>query len=276
MTNAAPAPRPARPRDEFGPSLRRWRQARGVSQLDLALACGTSQRHLSFLETGRSRPSRGMVLQLGAALNIPLRHQNEMLVAAGLAPAFGPRPADAPELAPVNQALDHALRLQDPFPAVVVDRHYGLLRANQGALALLGFAAGEALPPGPLNLARLLLGPALRDVVENWADAAAWMVRRLRAEALLEDPLAPPGANPLADLLDDPGLNALAAQAKDTGILPPALAVRFRRDGVVLSLFSMVATVGTPLDAGLQDLRLELFYPTDEATSAWFRAQAAG
>jgi len=259
------------PHDAFGTLLRKWRQARGVSQLDLALSCGASQRHLSFLESGRARPSRGMVLQLAVALNVPLRHQNGMLLAAGFAPAFGPQPADAPALAPVNKALDHAMGMQEPFPAVVVDRHYTLLRANRGAQALLAFAAGGTPPEGPINLVQLMLGPHLRDVVENWAEVATWMVRRLRAEALLEDPVEG-GRSPLAEMLDSPELETLAAQSREPGPMPPVLPTRFRRGEVRLSLFSMIATIGTPLDASLQDLRLELFYPMDEATTAWFRA----
>lgn len=261
--------------EAFGPLLKRWRASRGISQLDLALTCNTSQRHLSFLESGRSRPSRGMVLQLASALSVPLRHQNALMLAAGFAPAWDSSPLDAPDMAPVRTAIAHMLDRQSPFPAVVVDRHYVLIQANDGARRLLGFLAGPAVAdiPHP-NLVRLLLSPDMRHMVENWDEVAAWMIRRLRAEALLEDPLADAGGHPLADLLADPRWTDLAPPLADGPPDAPTLYIRFRKDGVRLCLFSIIAMVGTPLDAGLQNLRVELFYPADAATGAWFQATA--
>ncbi|MBP7340643.1 helix-turn-helix transcriptional regulator [Niveispirillum sp.] len=258
--------------EAFGPLLKRWRASRGVSQLDLALSCNTSQRHLSFLESGRSRPSRGMVLQLATALSVPLRHQNALMLAAGFAPAWDSSPLEAPEMAPVKAAITHMLETQAPFPAVVVDRHYNLIQANSGAQRLLGFLAGPAIAglSNP-NLVRLLLSPGMRDLVENWEEVAAWMIRRLKAEALLEDPLQAVDTDPFADLFTDPSLTELAAPFGDGATDAPTLYTRFTKDGVRLSLFSIIAMVGTPLDAGLQNLRVELFYPADEPTRAWFK-----
>lgn len=271
-----PAPIPRRRvnnAEAFGPLLRRWRTSRGLSQLDLALSCNTSQRHLSFLESGRSRPSRGMVLQLATALSVPLRHQNALMLAAGFAPAWDNSPLEAPEMAPVKAAIGHMLAIQAPFPAVVVDRHYNLIQANEGAQRLLNFLAGPAIASLPTpNLVRLLLSPDMRQLVENWQEVAAWMIRRIRAEALLEDPLESRDENPLADLLADLQWQDLAPPLAEGPADAPTLCTRFAKDGVRLSLFSIIAMIGTPLDAGLQNLRVELFYPADGPTEAWFRA----
>ena len=278
-------PRPAlrsatsRAADSFGILLRRWRQARGSSQLSLALTCETSQRHISFLESGRARPSRGMVLNLAGALGLPLRHQDALLLAAGFAPVFGQRSPEAPEMRPIRAVLDRMLERQAPYPAVVVDRHYSLVQANDGAARLIAFllgGAGEATAPGAAapNLIRMLFSPPVDRLVENLPELALWTVRRLRAEAVTEDPLAT-DPEPLRSLRAHPAIAAaLAATAippAEDGPALPALTVRFRRDGVRLSLLTVIASLGTPLDVGLQDLRIELFFPADAATDAWFR-----
>jgi transcriptional regulator with XRE-family HTH domain len=262
----------------FGRLLKEWRQVRGTSQLDFALASGISQRHLSFLESGRARPSRGMVLHLASALAVPLRQQNAMLLAAGFAPAFAERKLDAPELRPVSAALDRALAQQEPFPAVVVDRIYNLLRANQAALALIGTMLGGA-PAAPApgqahNLFRLLVrADGLKPAVENWDESVLWLLRRLRAEAVAEGERGHDRF--LDELVADPDVARVARQPREEGDYPPALTVRFRKGETRLALFSMIATVGTPLDVALQDLRLEFFFPADAETERWFRARAA-
>ncbi len=261
----------------FGRLLKEWRHARGSSQLDFALASGISQRHLSFLESGRSRPSRDMVLHLASALAVPLRQQNAMLLAAGFAPAFAERKLDAPELGQVSAALDRALQQQEPFPAVVVDRIYNLVRANQAALTLLGTLldpAALAPPPSgaPHNLMRLVVRPdGLKPHMENWEEAVVWLLRRLRAEAIAEGAKAHDAF--LDELLAFPDVAKVAKAPREEGDYPPALTVRFRHGETRLSLFSMIATVGTPLDVALQDLRLEFFFPADAATEKWFRAR---
>jgi transcriptional regulator with XRE-family HTH domain len=260
----------------FGPMLREWRKARGASQLDLALTCGLSQRHLSFLESGRSRPSRGMLLHLASALDVPLRQQNAMLLSAGFAPVYKERRLDAPDMKPVDSALEHALNQQHPFPAMVVDHAHNILRANRALGTLMGFLLGEAAgraADAPVNALGLLLSPqGLRPHVENWEEAAAWAIRRLRAEAMVERGSKDAG-NLLAALMDLPGV-AEVAQAAAVEDFPPTMAVRFRKGDVRLALFSMIATMGTPLDVSLQNLRLELFFPADEETAAWFRQAA--
>ncbi|MEX0959496.1 MAG: helix-turn-helix transcriptional regulator [Burkholderiales bacterium] len=256
----------------FGPMLREWRRARGASQLDLALNCGLSQRHLSFLESGRSRPSRGMVLHLASALGVPLRQQNAMLLSAGFAPVYKERPLDAPDMRPVEQALAHALRQQEPFPAIAVDGAYNILRANRALGAFLAFLTGSAPAPeaGPLNAVEIVLrADGLRPLIENWEEVAVLLIRRLRAESMLEGAGAE-AATLLTHVLTLPGVAEVAQVSQAEQDFPPVLVVRFRKDDLRLSLFSMIATVGTPMDVSLQNLRLELFFPADDATAQWF------
>ncbi|MBI3530010.1 MAG: helix-turn-helix transcriptional regulator [Betaproteobacteria bacterium] len=261
----------------FGPMLREWRKARGASQLDLALNCGLSQRHLSFLESGRSRPSRGMVLHLASALDVPLGQQNAMLLCAGFAPVYKDRGLDAADMRPVDLALDHALRQQEPYPALVVDHAHYTLRANRPLGALIAFltaGTGALESQAPMNGIEILLNPeGLRPFVENWEEVAVWSIRRLRAEATLEvaGTLA---ADLLKKMLLLPGVGQITQASHADRDLPPTLVVRFRKGDTRLALFSMIATMGTPLDVSLQNLRLELFFPADDATAGWF-AQAA-
>jgi len=254
----------------FGAMLREWRRMRGNSQLDLALHCGLSQRHLSFLESGRSRPSRGMVLHLASALDVPLRDQNAMLLAAGFAPVYQQRSLDASDMKPIDLALEHVLRQQAPYPAIVVDELYTIVRANQALAALMALLTGGAALPEPLNAVEAVLRPdMLRGAIENWDEVAAWMVRRLRAEALLEGTRGAAQAL-LERVLQLPDVARAASALRADHDLPPTLVLWLRRGETRLGLFSMIATVGTPLDVALQNLRLELFFPADAATAQWF------
>ena len=180
---------PSGPIDTFGPMLRAWRRRRGASQLSLALQSGVSQRHVSFLESGRARPSREMVVQLSTALDVPLRQRNEMLLAAGFAPAYRETNLGAPELAPVRRAIDFMLKQQEPYPAVVIDRLWNLLQANDAANAFTVFLF-EGMPPAPPpgkgpNLLRWILDPkALRSKISNWEEVARYLVSTTYAEIL--------------------------------------------------------------------------------------------
>jgi transcriptional regulator with XRE-family HTH domain len=263
-------------RTGFGAMLREWRRLRGASQLELALTCGLSQKHLSFLESGRSRPSRGMVLHLASALRVPLAQQNALLLAAGFAPAFRSREPQAPEMQPVERALAHVLAQQEPFPAIVVDDIYDIRRTNRATGALLAWLLGAAPPANALpNAIELVLRPdGLRPHLENWSEVALWLVRRLRAQALHE------GAHGrtrelLARVLALPDVAEVARVPMQEPEPGPTLVLRLRKDDVRLGLFSMIATFGTPLDPTLQDLRLEFFFPVDQASERWFRARAA-
>ncbi|SNS99306.1 hypothetical protein SAMN05880556_11823 [Azospirillum sp. RU38E] len=215
-----------------------------------------------------------MVLQLAEALSVPLRHQNALLLAAGFAPAWEESRLEGAAMGPVRAAIAHMLAGQAPYPAILVNRTYDLLQANAGATKLLGFLLGaetetEAEAAPSPNLVRLMLSPALRHLLVNFEEVAAWMIRRIRAEAMLADPL---GADPgLLALLDDPAVAALRPADLEQRPDSPTLYLRFAKDGVQLALFSVIAMLGTPLDAGLQDMRIELFYPADAATADWFK-----
>jgi len=266
--------------DDFGAALRYWRGRRGVSQLKLSLESGVSQRHLSFLEGGRSQPSRELVLKLGIVLDVPLRQRNAMLLAAGFAPAYQERSLSDPELASVLQALDFMLRQQAPFPALVVDRLWNLVRFNEPAAGmmrwLLGMPADAPIPrDGSINVLRLMLSPdGLRRYLLNWeavcADSLLWIQR----EALGDGPGSEAAAL-LAELSALPGMPAAGHVPDLDRRALPFLPLRLARDGVELNLFTAITTLGTPHDVTVHELRLESFFPADDATADWFRQQFA-
>ncbi len=256
----------------FGARLRWWRTHRGLSQLDLAGAAGTTQRHVSFLESGRTQPSREMVLRLATALDVPLRQQNALLLAAGFAPVWRASDLAAPELATVNRALDHMLAQQEPFPAVVVDRRWNLLRANAGAGRLTTFLTGPAPAPaasGTVNLAAWLLSPdGLRPHLVNWHDVAIYFLRGVQADAIADG--TQDTAEFLQRLLAYPGVPTLSHVPTLEDTPSPVLTMHFRQGQTSLRLFTTIATLGTPQDVTMQELRIECFFPADEVTAQIF------
>ena len=257
------------PGNSFGDRLRWWRDRRGLSQLDLAGDADTSQRHLSFLESGRTTPSREMVLRLSAALDLPLRQQNALLLAAGYAPAWRESDLAAPELAKVNAALDLMLAQQEPYPAFVVDRRWNLLRANEGAGRFVAFLLG-ALPAGPVNLAEALVSPAgLRPLIVNWDEVALYFLRGVQADAVADGTAET--AQLLERLLAFPGLPALSQVLPLAEARAPVLTIHFRKDDTSLRLFTTIATLGTAHDVTLEEIRVECFFPADDATAVLLR-----
>ena len=252
----------------FGSALRSWRQRGGRTQMELALQSNTSARHLSFLESGRAQPSRAMILRLAAALDVPLRDRNRLLLAAGFAPVFGERPLADDQLEHARKALNLILEKHDPYPALVVNRRWDILMANKGAQMLLGWLApaGVANHDSPLNAFRLLLDPAaLRPYVQNWAECMPSLVLRMRRE--LGDLGQAEGADKLLkELLAFPGVQEAAVESDLVAKLAPLLPVTYVKDGLRLSWFTTVTTFGTPQDATLQDLRIEGFFPADATT----------
>lgn len=253
--------------NEFGGQLRRWRQARRLSQLQLAVDAGVSPRHLSFIETGRSQPSREMVLLLGDQLRLPLREQNAMLLAAGFAPAFEQRAFDSPEMSTVRESVELVLKSHEPFPAIAVDRKWNVVMSNCGAPLLAEGVAPELLGAAT-NVYRLSLHPnGLRPRVLNFAEYARHMVARLRHDATISGDLE------LVELLREiesyPGIRAIAGPSPSRG----AVALRLRLKSAIgdLSFITMIATFGTPFDVTVSELAVETFFPADPATAQLIR-----
>lgn len=244
----------------IGPMLREWREARRLSQLALSSAAGVSTRHLSCVETGRSRPSPELVLHLAEHLEVPLRARNQLLLAAGYAPVFRERPLDDPEMAPVALVLDSVLERSEPNPTVIVDRSWNLLRANAPALWLCTGVDPGLLEP-PANIVRLSVhSDGLRPRIANFDEYAAHLAGRVRAAAVASrDPELAALADEVDDLVGAPGPTAPT----------PAFAIPMciEVDGRPLALFSTIATFGTATDVGLSELSIETFYPADDATA---------
>ena len=277
MTILQSLPGSRRTMPPFGRLLKEWRGRRGFSQLDLAGAAPTTQRHLSFIESGRATPSREMVLRLAATMDLPLRQQNALLLAAGYAPAWTERDISMPELAPVNRALDFILAQHEPYPAFVVDRVWNLLRANRGAVRLSEFLAGPPPPADtvaePVNLAVALMSPTgLRPFIVNWREVALYFLRGVQADAHADG--RPETAQLLARLLAFPEVAEVANAAPPEEAASPVVPIHFRRGDTSLRLFTTIATLGTPRDVTLQEIRIECFFPIDDETAAVFRAWA--
>jgi transcriptional regulator with XRE-family HTH domain len=245
----------------LGSLLKEWRQRRRMSQLDLALEAGVSARHLSFLETGRSKPSREMVLHLSDQLEVPLRDRNQLLLAAGFSPAYVERPLDAPEMTPVREALDRILKGHEPYPAVVVDRWWNLAAANAGIALFTAEVAPHLMEP-PVNALRVTLHPdGMAPRIANLPEWRAHLLDRLRRQvAVTSDERL---AALLAELSDYPGGEAPLAP-HEPGIAVP---LRVTGQGADLAFFSTVSTFGTAVDITLAELAIEAFFPADQTTS---------
>lgn len=258
----------------IGNLLQYWRKARSLSQLALAHEAGVSPRHVCFVETGRARPSREMVLLLANVLNVPLRERNALLLAAGFAPIYAETQLEAPELAPVRAALAAILRQQEPYPAVVMNRHWDIVGGNDAARRFFALLLGEARASQPANVLRLIFDPAaLRPSVVNWEAVAESLIQRVAREAVggVQDG---PTAQLLAEVLRYPDIPARLREPKLEVPLLPVIPVRFRKGKDTYSYFSTVTTLGTPQDVTLQELRIECFFPADDDTSALARRLA--
>lgn len=262
------------PAPTVGELLRDWRRRRRLSQLDVSLEAAVSARHLSFVETGRSRPGRDLLLHLAEFLDIPLRERNALLLAGGYAPAFRDTALDDAAMAPVRAALEKILAGHAPFPAVIVDGCWNVVTANEPALGVMAGVAPHLLEAP--NAMRLSLHPdGLAPHILNLPEFAEHLLMRLQRQALLS------GGTAVAELLDElrtyPAAEAaahasLAAEPADLLFVPMRLA---REDGTVLSLFSTVASFGTAVDVTVAELAIEAFFPADEETGALLRAAYA-
>ena len=252
-------PKPAPP---VGVLLKEWRRMRGKSQLALAIEAKLSPRYLSFVESGRAQPSRGFLHTLAAALHVPLREQNLLLSAAGFAPAHPESALAAEDLGPLRAALSRLLTLQEPYPAVLLDRQWNVLETNRSAPKLFSRFVDLSAIPEPRNLLRTMFG-RMRPWIENWDEVAESLSQRVFREAVA----GVPDQRTLELLAELSGSEA--PRGVGAGSRLPFHPVVFRKDGLRLSFFSMVTTVGSPLDVTAQELRIEAFFPTDAATEAF-------
>jgi transcriptional regulator with XRE-family HTH domain len=239
----------------FGASLRRWRRIRGSSQLSLAHAAGTTSRHLSFLETGRSRPSRDMVQRLARALDLPLRETNDLLRTAGLPSTFPESTLLDDDLAPFAKVIDKMLNGHDPYPAYAIDRRWNIVRANQAAQRFLPDGNGH-------NIVRLMFGGPWRDLITNWDDIAAAGAARVQKESLQH-----PDDHELAALADYATQQTQHLTDPTVSSSARVLCPTFRVGHSVVQTISVVAQFGGPRDVALEELRVELFFPADAASA---------
>jgi transcriptional regulator with XRE-family HTH domain len=247
-----------------GELLRQWRHRRGISQLDLALAAEVSARHVSLVETGKSRPSADMILRLADQLHVPLRDRNRLLLAAGFAPRYAERPLDHDALSAARDAVRRVLHAHEPYPALVFDRRWNIVLTNRAIDPFLAQVAPELLRP-PVNLVRLGLHPrGFARLVVNLADVRAMFRNRVgRQLATAPDP----ELTAIYEELLAPGPDETAGQRIDSDVVLPMIV---RLDGRELRLFSTITTFGTPMDITLDEIAIESYYPADAESAAYF------
>jgi len=253
-----------------GPLLRDWRQRRRMSQMELALEAGVSTRHLSFVETGRSRPSAEMVLHLAERLDVPLRERNELLLAAGFAPQYSARDFDDPALREVRDAVSRVLAAHEPYPAIAVDRYWNLVASNEALGPILEGVAPELLVP-PVNTIRLALHPdGVAPRILNLGEYRADLVDRLdRAARLTGDPLL---TELYEEMLGYPGPELGGQSPVDAAVtVGLQLAPAPGSDAPELSFFSTITTFGTAVDVTVSELAVEAFFPADDQTATYLR-----
>ena len=256
----------------IGQHLRVWRQRRRLSQLDFALDAEISQKHLSFIESGRSLPSRAMVLRLAETLEVPLRDRNHMLLAAGYAPVFTEKPLDDPQMRAAREAVERLIAAHDPYPALAVDRGWLLVSANAAVGRLLGLVRDEALLAPPVNVLRLSLHPGgLAPAIANLGEWREHLLRRLarQVETTADEGLAAL----LAELRDYP-VPVGPKPSIDDGAARVLVPLELRMGEGTLSFISTTTVFGTPTDVTLSELAVEAFFPADAATAEALRAMS--
>lgn len=256
----------------FGKLLKSWRNQRGFSQLNLALASDVSQRHISFLESSRANPSRDMVLKLAAVLNVPLRDQNIMLTAAGFDPIYSESDLLSPELEPIRQAIGFILKQQEPYPALVMDRYWNLIQHNTSSQKLINWLIepeklhNNFYIDGKINLMRLMLHPqGLKPFIANWSELACHLMQRVYRETITT------GENNEYMLLFNeiqtyPDVIQVWQKPNPYSWQIPLLTVQFIKEEISFNFFTTITTLGTPHDILLQELRIESLFPADKIT----------
>jgi transcriptional regulator with XRE-family HTH domain len=258
---------------EVGKLLRHWRKTRHLSQLDLAMKSTTSQRHVSFVESGRTQPARGLILSLSEALDIPLRARNEILLAAGYAPVYPERNLEAAEMSAVKGLLKRMIEHHDPFPAMVLDGAWNVIMRNEAATFIIRSCVSDPVlvehsTEGTFNFVRLLCADnGLRPHIRSWRQTGRALLNRLRREAT-----AYPGSQSetlLRDLLECNAFPAFEHPGDDP--LPATIPLEIDINGTRLKLLTTVTTFGTPLDVSLQGLHIEMSFPADEFSDRFLR-----
>ncbi|MDR7135998.1 transcriptional regulator with XRE-family HTH domain [Lysobacter niastensis] len=261
------------PQVQVGALLRDWRAARRLSQLDLALAAEVSARHVSYVETGKSQPSREMIARLADALDMPLRERNALLVAAGYAPRYPETALSTPELSQVSRAIECILEQQEPYPAFLMNRHWDVLMANRAAMRVNRFVLGGRDSPHR-NMLRHFFDPQdLRAAVVNWEEIAGGLIRHLH-NLVASAPSDAKARALLDEVLAFPGVPARWRTRELESAPSPLLTTAFRHDGQELRFFSTITTFGTPRDVTLDELHIECCFPEDEATARFCRKLA--
>jgi transcriptional regulator with XRE-family HTH domain len=263
------------PPNDLGALLRHWRDMRGISQLDLSFNAGVSQRHISFIESGRSVPSRQMLTDIAQALDIPLRERNTLLLAAGYAPMYADPAWNAQEMQSVTKALGRMLRQHEPFPALVMDRYWNVLMTNESAPRFFNCFIDMTARKGPRNMLHLMFDPdGLRPFVADWKSVADSLIQRVYREAVgrviderTRELVAALRAYPDVPVGESAERQS-GADSAATAAAMPVIPIGFVKDGHVLRYFSMVASVGTPQTVAAQELRIECMFPADDETEA--------
>jgi transcriptional regulator with XRE-family HTH domain len=250
--------------DTVGELLRQWRHRRGLSQLDLAIAADVSARHVSLVETGKSRPSADMILRLADQLQVPLRDRNRLLLAAGFAPRYAERPLDDTALSAARDAVRRVLHAHEPYPALVFDRRWNIVMTNRAVEPFFAGVAPDLLRP-PVNLVRLGLDPrGLAPLVVNLGDVrAVFRTRIARQLAAAPDP----ELTALYEELLAPAAGDTPGDRVDADVVIPMI---LRVAGRELRMFSTITTFGTPMDITLDEVAIESYYPADAASAAYF------
>lgn len=271
VPSGATAP-PTAPTDKgIGPLLRGWREQRRVSQLELALRAGSSARHISFIETGRSRPSEEMVLRLAEHLDIPVRDRNALLLAAGYAPHYPETPLDDPSMDALREGMERLIQGYEPYPAVVVDATYHVLAANRGIIMLLEGVPESLLTP-PLNAMRLTLHP--EGLAPRIRNLRAWRDHLL---AQMDRQIALRRSQPLRALYEEVAAYPVPDPTEEDEPIDPvpyfALPMQIEHEGRILSFISSISTFNTPMDVTVAELAIETFLPADPATAKYLQSQ---
>ncbi|MFZ0499176.1 MAG: helix-turn-helix transcriptional regulator [Steroidobacteraceae bacterium] len=254
-------------KNDLGDLLKEWRGLRRRSQLDVSVDTGISQRQISFIESGRSVPTRPTLMSIAEALEIPLRERNVLLLAAGYAPLYSDAAWNSEEMKSITRALERLLAQHEPFPALVMDRHWNVLLTNGAAPRFFNCFIDMSARPSPRNLLHLMFDPqGMRPFIANWQALAKALIQRVYREAVghIVDQQT---QELLVSLLAYPDVQS-DWRAPATSEASPMIPISFVKDGAMMNYFSLITTVGTPQTIAAQELRIECMYPADDATEA--------